>query len=303
MMRNVSRVLVSALMGVAALTACSDSTGTNSGKLTVQLTDAPFPFAEVSRVDVFVVRVDARTSSVSEAEAANAASTSGWTTIASPNAAINLLDLQGGKTTNLGTTTLSSGTYNGFRLILDTGKSSVTLKDGTVLTGSSSPGIVFPSAAQTGIKINLDAPIQITKDSSVMILDFDVGTSFVMRGNSIKNNGLLFKPVIRAVATELTGSVTGSVRSSSATGPAVVGATVDVLKGGTALTDTVAANVVASTATDASGNYRFSFLLPATYVVRATPPAASGFKPALLTGGLTITSGAAVTDKVIVVNP
>ena len=300
MIRRISRAVLGSLLGIAAVTACSDTTGSNTGKLTVKLTDAPFPFAEVSRVDMFVVRIDARTTTASDAETTDASS-SGWTTIASPNAAINLLSLQGGVTTNLGTTTLATGNYNAFRLILDTQKSTITLKDGTVLTGGS--GIVFPSAAQTGIKINLDAPIQVTQDSSVMVLDFDVGSSFVMRGNSIKNNGLLFKPVIRAVATELTGSLTGSVRSASATGPAVAGATVDVLKDGTALTDTVAANVVASTASDASGNFRFSFLLPGAYEVRATPPAASGFKPALLTDGVTISSGATVADKVIVVNP
>lgn len=301
MIRRISRAVVGSLLGIAAVAACSDTTGSNTGKLTVKLTDAPFPFAEVSRVDMHVVRIDARTQSVSENEASNASETDGWTTIASPNSLINLLSLQGGVTTNLGTTSLATGNYNGFRLILDTQKSSVTLKDGTVLTGGN--GIIFPSAAQTGIKINLDAPIQVTQDSSVMILDFDVGSSFVMRGNSIKNNGLLFKPVIRAVATELTGVLTGSVRSTSATGPGVAGATVDVLKDGTALTDTVAANVVGSTSTDASGNYRFSFLLPGAYEVRATPPVASGFKPALLTDGVTIASGATIADKVIVVLP
>lgn len=300
MIRRISRAVLGSLLGIVAVTACSDTTGGNTGKLTVRMTDAPFPFAEVSRVDMFVVRIDARTTTASDAETADASS-SGWTTIASPNAAINLLSLQGGVTTNLGTATLATGTYNAFRLILDTQKSTITLKDGTVLTGGS--GIVFPSAAQTGVKINLDAPIQVTQDSSVMTLDFDVGSSFVMRGNSIKNNGLLFKPVIRAVAKELTGALTGSVRSASATGPAVAGATVDVLKDGTALTDTVSANVVASTASDASGNFRFSFLLPGAYEVRATPPAASGFKPALLTDGVTITSGTTVADKVIVVNP
>lgn len=301
MIRKISRAVVGSLLGIAAVTACSDTIGTNTGKLTVKLTDAPFPFAEVSRVDMHVVRIDARTQSVSENEASDASDNGGWTTIASPNTAINLLSLQGGVTTNLGTTSLATGNYNGFRLILDTQKSSVTLKDGTVLTGGN--GIIFPSAARTGIKIKLDAPIQVTQDSSVMILDFDVGSSFVLRGNSIRNNGLLFKPVIRAVATELTGVLTGSVRSTSATGPAVVGATVDVLKDGTALTDTVSANVVASTSTDASGNYRFSFLLPGAYEVRATPPAASGFQPALLPDGVTITSGATVADKVIVVVP
>ncbi len=301
MIRKISRAVLGSLLGIAAVTACSDSTGANMGRLTVKLTDAPFPFAEVSSVDMWVVRIDARTENVSESEASDASDTGGWTTIASPNASINLLSLQGGVTTNLGTTSLATGFYNGFRLILDTDKSTVTLKDGTVLTADN--GIKFPSAGQTGIKINLDAPIQVTQDSSVMILDFDVGSSFVMRGNSIKNNGLLFKPVIRAVATELTGSLTGSVRSDSANGAAVASATVDVLKDGTALTDTVAANVVASTATDASGNYRFSFLLPGAYEVRATPPAASGFKPALLPDGVTITSGATVADKVIVVVP
>lgn len=299
MTRRIFRAVAASLLGIAAVTACSDTTGSNTGKLTVKLTDAPFPFAEVSRVDMFVVRIDARTTSASDIETTDASS-SGWTTIASPNTAINLLSLQGGVTTNLGSATLATGNYNAIRLILDTQKSTITLKDGTVLTGGN--GIVFPSAAQTGIKINLDAPIQVTQDSSVMILDFDVGSSFVMRGNSIKNNGLLFKPVIRAIATELTGTLTGSVRSASATGPAVAGATVDVLKDGTALTDTVSANVVASTASDASGNFRFSFLLPGAYEVRATPPAASGFKPALLTDGVTITSGATVADKVIVVN-
>src|SRR5262245_31441579 len=36
---------------VVALAACSESDG--SGKLTVQMTDAPFPFSEVSAVNVF----------------------------------------------------------------------------------------------------------------------------------------------------------------------------------------------------------------------------------------------------------
>ncbi|MCR4339967.1 MAG: DUF4382 domain-containing protein, partial [Gemmatimonadaceae bacterium] len=180
MIRKISRAVLGSLLGIAAVTACSDSTGTNMGKLTVKMTDAPFPFAEVSSVDMWVVRIDARTQSVSGSEASDASDTDGWTTIASPNSSINLLSLQGGVTTNLGTTSLATGNYNGFRLILDTQKSSVTLKDGTVLTGGN--GIVFPSAAQTGIKINLDAPIQVTQDSSVMILDFDVGSSFVLRG-------------------------------------------------------------------------------------------------------------------------
>ncbi len=282
-------------LSAVAMAACGDSSGTGSGKLTVQLTDAPFPFAEVARVDIFVVRIDAKSADTDSAEAAKESEASGWTTIASPNASINLLDLRGGVTTNLGTASLASGTYRGFRMIIDPAKSSITLKDG------SKPDIKWPSASRTGIKINLDSPILVSKDSSVMVLDFDVGRSFVLRGNSISQNGLLFKPVVRAIAREITGSATGSVKADTPTGAAVASASVEVLKSGTILTDTVSANVVRTTSTDASGNYRFTFLLPGTYVVRATPAAASGYKPALLTGGLTVLSGKETSGQVIVV--
>ena len=287
------RKILSAVLTAAALAGCADSDGT--GKLTVQMTDAPFPFAEVSAVNVFVVRVDARSGDATEAEAANANTTSGWTTIAAPNRVINLLSLQGGVTTNLGTSTLSTGTYNGFRLVIDPAQSNVTLKTGATVTTQ------FPSAAQSGIKINLDQPIEVTEDSSVMILDFDVGKSFVMKGNSISQNGLNFKPVIRAVASELTGGLTGTVRSDSPTGTVMADVTVEILKAGTVITSTDPEAVVATTKTDASGNFTFRYVLPGTYVVRATPPAATGYLPALLTGGAAITSGAALANQVIVV--
>jgi hypothetical protein len=284
--------LFHAALAVAAA-ACSESDG--SGKLTVQMTDAPFPFAEVSAVNVFVTRVDARSADVTAADAENSTSAGGWTTIATPNRLVNLLSLQGGVTTNLGTTELSTGTYSGFRLVIDPAQSGVILKTGEEVATQ------FPSAGQSGIKINLDQPIQVTEDSSVMILDFDVGKSFVMRGNSISQNGLIFKPVIRAVASEATGGVSGVVRADSPTGAGMAGVTVEVLKDGTPITSTDEADVVSTTQTDADGNFAIKWLLPGVYVVRATPPAATGYLPALLAGGLTVTSGATVEDQVIVV--
>jgi hypothetical protein len=283
-------------MGAFAVAACSDSSGTGTGLLTVRLTDAPFPFSEVARVDVFVVRVDAKAASTTDAEAADETNQDGWTTVATPNALINLLDLGSGKTMNLGATTLPTGNYQSFRLILDTDKSTITLKDGTT------PTIFFPSAGHSGIKVNLDAPIQLTENGSVMTLDFDIGRSFVMRGNSAAN-GFNFKPVIHAVAQDITGSASGSVHANSATGAAVPDATVEVLTAGSLIGDTDPTHIVSSTKTDASGNFRFAFLLPGTYVLRATPTAASGFKPALLTGGLTITTQTETKDLIIVVAP
>jgi hypothetical protein len=58
---------------------------------------------------------------------------------------------------------------------------------------------MFPSASRSGIKITLASPVVIGEDGkSTMVVDFDVANSFVMRGNSLSQNGLLFKPVIRA---------------------------------------------------------------------------------------------------------
>ena len=280
-----SKTLV-ALAALAGLAACDNS---GSGTMTVRLTDAPFPFAEVSRVDVHVVRVDARTTEPSTAEAGNVSEQSSWTTIASPNAVINLLELANGTTTNLGSTTLPTGTYSGFRIVIDPAQSSITLKDGT------KPDVQWPSAAQTGIKVNLDQPISLTENGSVVVLDFDVGRSFVMRGNSIKNNGLLFKPVVRGTATDITGSASGVVRGDNATGPVVADATVEVLKAGTTIDNTDDANIVATAKTDANGAFKFAFLVPGTYVLRATPPAGSIYKPALLAGGFSVTTGQETT--------
>lgn len=295
-MRQTFRFFAAIALGTLGVAGCSDSSGTSTGQLTVRLTDAPFPFADVSQVDVFIVRVDARKTEPTDDQAADEGDMDGWTTIASPGTLVNLLDLAGGKTMNLGAATLATGTYNGFRLIIDPTKSVLTLADGT------QPEVKFPSAAQSGIKVILDKPIDLTEDGSVMTLDFDVGSSFVMRGNDARN-GFIFKPVVHAVAQDITGSVTGSVRANSATGAGVSGATVEVLTAGSLIDDADPTHIVRSTSTDANGDYRIAFLLPGTYVLRATPPTTSGFKPALLTGGLTITTGTETQNQIIVVAP
>ncbi len=203
MSRNLSSL---AILGAVALgAACSSSsTGTGTGALKVQLTDAPFSSDSVSRVDIFVVRIDAKTSVSDSADAAkgatdDSASATGWTTIATPKAKIELLALRNGVFTELGKKSLAAGTYQSFRLVIDASQSSVTLKNGTVLTSSSTPSVTFPSASRSGLKINLTTPLIVTAgDTTTTLIDFDVNQSFVMRGATINQNGLLFKPVITA---------------------------------------------------------------------------------------------------------
>lgn len=172
--------------------------------MVVQLTDAPFPTDSVKSVDVFVVRVDARQNDADSAAAATAvsddsSSSAGWKTVATPNAMFNLLALQNGTTAALGSAKLAAGSYNGFRLVIDPSKSSLTLKNNQVLTSTSSPNVTFPSASKSGIKILLTKPVVLTEgDTTTVLVDFDVANSFVMRGNSLAQNGLLFKPVVKA---------------------------------------------------------------------------------------------------------
>jgi hypothetical protein len=206
MSRQLARLatLGAALATLSIGAACSSSTGSGTGTLNLQLTDAPFSSDSVSRVDIYVVRVDAKVAASDSTDAAtgvtdDSASVNGWTTIATPKQKIELLALRNGLFTALGAKSLAAGSYQAFRLVIDPSQSSVTLKNGTVLTSTSSPSVSFPSAARSGIKINLTTPIVVTaNDTATTLIDFDVNQSFVQRGNAIVSNGLLFKPVITA---------------------------------------------------------------------------------------------------------
>lgn len=207
------------LFGVVA---CSDSTGAGTGTVGVRLTnasvaasvanalasvegEAPLPEGSVKSVDIFVVRVDARRQAPTDAEAAEDteeadAEESGWVTLAEPNALFDLMKLSDGTNTLLGDAEVAAGVYQGVRLIIDPAKSSITLNDegNTVIGGESITGLKFPSAAKTGIKIQLTGGALDVDDGEVttLVVNFDISKSFVMLGSTIEQNGLLFKPVI-----------------------------------------------------------------------------------------------------------
>src|SRR5207248_51777 len=106
------------------------------------LTDAPFPYDRIARVDLFVVSVSGSLSPDTGATAGG-----NFVTLASPNRRINVLALQGGATDELGTTALATGAITAVRMVIDTDSSSITLKNGAVLTGRSTPGIHWQSSA------------------------------------------------------------------------------------------------------------------------------------------------------------
>src|SRR5215211_4679841 len=98
---------VSALMlvGALALGACGDDGGKSPTgarkKISVYLTDAPFPYDSVARVDVHVVSIALTT--ISDTTSAN----TDWVTVATPDKTYNLLDLQDGTASRLAETQLT----------------------------------------------------------------------------------------------------------------------------------------------------------------------------------------------------
>jgi len=196
--------VVGVLAGLAACGSSDSTTAAANGTLVVQLTDAPFSADSIGRVDILVVRIDGRLADADSATAAkgatsDSASMSGWKTLAAPNLGVNMLSYQSGQSLALGQASVPAGSYMGFRIVIDPSKSSITLKNGIVMTGTSTPSASFPSGGTSGLKIQLTTPVVVAANgTTTMVVDFDVANSFVLRGSSLSLNGLLVKPVIRA---------------------------------------------------------------------------------------------------------
>jgi len=208
MFRGTSMLAAAAAIVIGAAACADDPTAAGNSRVIVRLTDAPLTDS-VEKVEMYIVRIDARVTTADSAAAdslvdESAAKRGGWVTIARPDRVIDILSLRD-DTTTVGDAMLPPGDYRAVRLVLDPAKSSVTLKGGLVLSGDSNPGIVFPSAAHSGIKVQLHGPgsaVSVGEGTTTLVVDFDLENSFVVRGNSISKNGLLFKPVIRAEVTE-----------------------------------------------------------------------------------------------------
>lgn len=275
------------VIALALSTATCESTiqdDFSNGTTRILLTDAPFPYDRVARVDIFVVSV-----ATSVGSDTSASSPEAFSTFAAPNRKINLLALQGGLSDELSSHSIPRGAIKSVRLIIDTDQSSITLKNGTVLTGSSTPGIAWQSSAGRPV---LNAEIQdgivIPEGGTDIVIDFDVGRTFIDPADVSPpsgQQGYIFSPVLRAVQPSRTGSVSGEVRSASAAGPAVAGASLQLKLGNPANLEGTW-GTVATARSDVNGAFKFAHIIRTSfytvnnptwrYAVVATPPAGSG---------------------------
>jgi hypothetical protein len=251
--------LLSLVLGSLACSGSSEPEPTGRGT-SILLGDSPFPYDLVSRVDIFVVDVKVGVDS-----GTTGSPCSGEILAVAPNRSFELLALQGGTTAILGAADLPSGEYHAICLTIDTDRSSITLRDGRQLTGTSSPGIQWGSGDRI-LKAELLEPIAIGGEGNAIAIHFDVGKSFVqlpLDGPPDLESGFAFLSVLQAVDPAKTGSVSGTVLGGTGRQP-IPHASLQALVGDTL--DPEGAWFVAGTgSSDAAGRFRLAFLAPSTH--------------------------------------
>jgi hypothetical protein len=251
------------LTGALLLASCNTSeTGpqpSSDGRTSVFLTDAPFPFDGISRVDIYI-------ESIAMAVSADT-SDSGppWITVATPNRGFNLLDLQNGTTALLGGAVVPEGQYQAVRVMFDPERSSMTANDGHLIGTTATPGTPGINWQAKGEHPSLFAlveePMAVDQNGTDIVIDFDVGRSFLYDGLG----GFTFIPWLRAITRSGSGNITGLVRHAD--GGPIPDAAVSIhvaLDSGTIL-----GPVIATSRTDGDGRFIASFLRPGGYQVQA----------------------------------
>ena len=204
--------------GGAMLWACADHAITNShmqkgqGALAMQLVDDPPVLDSIASVNIFVVRVDARMK-IADSTAADSAvdgdgdfddrdrdaehrDSTAWVTIATPNKLIDVLALQGSDTAFLGAAVVNTSKFRALRLVIDPSQSNVVLKNGKVLTDSTTPSVEFFSRHRHGILVDLDNDADVREGATTtIILDFRLGQSIGLRGTRF-DDGLVIRPIV-----------------------------------------------------------------------------------------------------------
>jgi hypothetical protein len=273
-----------ALMAAAAvgMAACDASeTGPSglpgAGRTSVFLTDAPFPFDRITRVDIHITEIGV------SPQADTSAGLPDWITVARPDRVFNLLDLQNGATALLGEADVPPGQYRAVRVTFDPARSTMTDAEG------GHPAIDWQAKGEAPTLFGLvEEPMAIDENGEDIVIDFDVGRSFLPDSSS---GGFLFIPFLRAITRAGSGSIEGTLAHHE-TGDPIPLAAVGIHYA----FDTASAPgpLIATSRSDAAGAFRASFLRPGRYAVVPEDLARDVIGPARLvevTAGRTAEAG------------
>lgn len=249
----------------------------------VEITDAPFPYDSVARVDIYIVSIAVR----NEPDTINTAV--GWIPVAEPRRRFNLIALSGGVTDTLGGTLVPPGQYRAVRMVIDTDSSSIT-----ALTGQRLAVDWQSSTGRPTLYALVENPIGVPDSGTSIVVDFDVGRSFLCGGTC---HNFVFSPVFRAVSRYATGAVSGQVTGDTlaAYSAPIKDVTITVFSGDPTHGEGEW-SVRATGRTDATGHFRIAYLTPGTYILRADAPRASPFTPGVRSNVI-VTAGTEVVNQ------
>src|SRR2546422_379746 len=247
-------------------------------RVTVRLTDAPFPYDSLHGVTIYVVRIEAST-------AQDSSGGDLWAVITEPRKSFDLLALQQGTTALLGEGEMPAGRYHRVRLTIDTSLSSITWND-----AAQTPAHVN-WYGRSSIYASVEYPVDVPTEGADIVLDFDVGRSFLYNFSS-NNNAFDFNPILRAINSAAVGAIAGTVtQDSGGTTSPVPNAQVFLY------TDSIGYNLEATGRSDQAGHYKVGFLPPGTYLVKIEEPFIPSLEP-VATPNVQVTAGGTATVSV-----
>ena len=244
MKRNL--ILVVSFLGLVflAFTGCEKIDKDSTGRLVVNISDAPFPINMIEEATVTVMKVEVRKDSEGDENP--------FITLFEGTEEFNLLELRNGVMAELVDVEVPAGSYNLVRIYVEDA--------GIVVENHESYSVKVPSGSQTGIKLFIKPSLQVEGGlTSEVDLDFNLNKSFILKGNMDTPAGIKgfnFKPVIRAVNKTATGTIQGVV-SDDDNNP-LEGVAVSIM-----LDDLYTAQ------TEADGFYALSGIPPGVYSVSA----------------------------------
>ncbi len=287
MLKRVLSALLAATLLVPGACYQDDTSTTGNGKpvARVLLTDAPFPYDSVQHVNIYVDRIEANTS----------ADTSGggaWVLIAQPRQAFDLLTLQQGGTAFLGEHELAAGQYSSIRMVIRADLSAILWSDGA-------PAHIqwpAPGTGEIALYALVEAPLAVSSSGAVIVIDFDLGRSFLYNYYGTKEFTLV--PWLRAVNSAATGTIEGTV-TSSYTGQSqpIPNANVTLYVGDPNAFPS-SWYVAVTGRSDVSGHYKIAFVRAGTYIVRVEQPVYPSLAPSI-TPSVEIAAGGTTTLPVV----
>lgn len=178
-MKKIKLIFFAAATSTLLLAACSKNKDTST--LQVRLTDAPLSVDEVN-VEILEVEVKLQEGETPVREDSLGGDRE-WVRLETNRGIYNLLELQNGVDTVLGTATLPVGTIKEIRFVLG--------DNNTIRENGVEYPLEIPSGSSSGLKIKIEKPLR--ADLETLVIDFDAALSVKKEGNG----DYKLRPVLR----------------------------------------------------------------------------------------------------------